>query len=227
MLIYAKQPIYYLLEHHPERIRTLYLAKEIEKKEYARLLKLGIAIKRIPNEAAVKMSKGASHQGFLAEVDDVALRDYREFLEFDFVLVLAGLTDIGNIGSLVRTGYALGVDAIIATGVGKLSLEGIARVSTGALFDMPFAISRNIYDVLNDLKTSGFEIYGADMGGEDIRSITPPKKRVLVLGSEGEGLPKRVRGKLDRVVSIEMKHAFDSLNVAVAGAILIDRMRDE
>ena len=227
MLIYAKQPIYYLLEHHPERIRTLYLAKEIEKKEYARLLKLGIAIKRIPNEAAVKMSKGASHQGFLAEVDDVALRDYREFLEFDFVLVLAGLTDIGNIGSLVRTGYALGVDAIIATGVGKLSLEGIARVSTGALFDMPFAISKNIHDVLNDLKTSGFEIYGADMGGEDIRSITPPKKRVLVLGSEGEGLPKRVRGKLDRVVSIEMKHAFDSLNVAVAGAILIDRMRDE
>ncbi len=227
MLIYAKQPIYYLLEHHPERIRTLYLAKEIDKKEYARLMKTGIEIKRIPNEAAVKMAHGASHQGFLAEVEDIVLRDYREFLELDFILVLAGLTDVGNIGSLVRTGYALGVDAIVATGVSKLSLEGIARVSTGALFDMPFAITKKIYDLLNDLKTSGFTIFGADMGGEDIRHVHPPKKRALVLGSEGEGLPKRIRGKLDKVVSIKMKHSFDSLNVAVAGAILIDRMRDE
>ena len=227
MLIYAKQPVYYLLEHHPERIRTLYLAKEIEKKEYARLMRLGVQIRRIPNEAAVKMCKGASHQGFLAEVEDIALQDYRDFLEFDFVVVLAGLTDIGNIGSIVRSAYALGVDAIVAAGVSKLALEGVARVSTGALFDMPFAIEKNVYDLLNDLKTSGFTIFGADMGGEDIRKVTSPKKRALVLGSEGGGLPKRIRGKLDRVVSIEMRHAFDSLNVAVAGAILIDRMRDE
>ena len=227
MLIYAKQPIYYLLERHPEYIHTLYLAKEIEKKEYARLVKMGVTIKRIPNEAAVKMARGASHQGFLAEVDDIVLRDYRDFLGLDFVVVLAGLTDVGNIGSLVRTGYALGVDAIVATGVSKLPLEAVARVSTGALFDMPFAITKNIYDLLNDVKTSGFTIFGADMGGEDIRRIDPPKKRVLVLGSEGEGVPKRVRSKLDRIVSIEMKHEFDSLNVAVAGAILIDRMRDE
>ena len=227
MLIYAKQPIYYLLERHPEYIHTLYLAKEIEKKEYARLVKMGVTIKRIPNEAAVKMARGASHQGFLAEVDDIVLRDYRDFLGLDFVVVLAGLTDVGNIGSLVRTGYALGVDAIVATGVSKLPLEAVARVSTGALFDMPFAITKNIYDLLNDFKTSGFTIFGADMGGEDIRRIDPPKKRVLVLGSEGEGVPKRVRSKLDRIVSIEMKHEFDSLNVAVAGAILIDRMRDE
>ena len=227
MLIYAKQPIYYLLQHHPERIRTLYLAKEIEKKEYAKLVKSGIELKRIPNEAAVKMARGASHQGFLADVEDISLRDYREFLQLDFVVVLAGLTDVGNIGSIVRTGYALGVDAIVATGVSKLPMEAIARVSTGALFDMPFAVTRNVYDLLNDLKTSGFTIFGADMGGEDIRRVDPPKKRALVLGSEGEGLPGRLRGKLDRVVSIEMKHAFDSLNVAVAGAILIDRMRDE
>ncbi len=227
MLIYAKQPIYYLLEHHPQKIRTLYIAKEIEKKEYARLVRLGIPIKRIPNEAAVKMSKGAAHQGFLAEVDDIVFEDYRKFLSSEFVLVLAGVTDVGNIGSLVRTAYALGVDAIIATNVSKLPLDAVARVSTGALFDMPFAVEKSIYNVLNDFKTSGFELYGADMGGKDIREVPIAKKRVLVLGSEGKGLPKRVVSKLDKVVSIKMKHAFDSLNVAVAGAILIDRMRYE
>jgi 23S rRNA (guanosine2251-2'-O)-methyltransferase len=227
MLLYAKQPIYYLLQHHPEKIQQLYLAKEIDKKEYARLQRLGVPLKRIPNEAAVKMAKGASHQGFLAEVTDIPLVAYKDFLQESFVLVLAGVTDVGNIGSLVRTAFALGVDAIIATGVKKLPLEAIARVSTGALFDIPFAIEHNIHTVMNDLKTSGFTLYGADMDGEDVRKVEFFGKRALILGSEGEGISKRVRSKLDTVVSIAMKHSFDSLNVSVAGAILIDRMRYE
>jgi len=226
MLIYAKQPVYYLIQHHISKIKTLYLAKEIDKKEYARLQRLGLNIKRIPNDAAQKMARGATHQGFLAEVEDITLTPYQEMLDKDFLLVLAGVTDIGNIGSLVRSSFALGVDGIIATNVKSLPLEAIARVSTGALFDIPFAIKHNIYDVLNDLKTSGFKLYGADMGGEDIKTVDIASKKVLVLGSEGYGFNKRVREKLDTIVSIKMQHQFDSLNVGVAGAILIDRMRD-
>jgi len=225
MLIYAKQPIYHLINKHPQKIKTLYLAKEIEKKEYSRLMKMGFEIKRIPNEAAQKMCKNASHQGFLAEVDDIHLQPYDFFYEKKFILVLAGLTDVGNIGALVRSAYALGADAIIATGVKQLPLETILRTSTGALYDMPFAIENNVHNVLNDLKMSGFTIYGADMSGQDIRETYIEKKRVLVLGSEGEGLSSRVVSKLDCAVSISMKHEFDSLNVSVAGAILMDRMR--
>jgi 23S rRNA (guanosine2251-2'-O)-methyltransferase len=227
MLIYAKQPIYYLINHYPQKIKTLYLARELDKKEYSRLMKMGFEIKRIPNEAAVKMSKNANHQGFLAEVEDYKLHDFKTFLEKDFVLVLAGLTDVGNIGAIVRSAYALGVDAIVACGIKKLNVEPLLRTSTGALFDMPFAVEQNIHNVLNDLKMSGFRSYGADMGGVDIRKAEIVKKRVLVLGNEGEGLTSRVSSKLDTIVSIEMAHDFDSLNVSVAGAILMDRMRYE
>jgi len=227
MLIYAKQPIYYLINRHPQKIKTLYLAKELDKKEYSRLMKYDFEIKRIPNEAAVKMSKNANHQGFLAEVEPFILSDYREFFEKDFVLLLAGLTDVGNIGAIVRSAYALGVDAIVASGVKNLPLAPIVRTSTGALFDTPFAIEHNIHNVLNDFKMQGFESYGADMGGVDIRSAEITKKRVLVLGNEGEGLSARIISKLDNIVSIKMAHDFDSLNVSVAGAILMDRMRYE
>ena len=227
MLIYAKQPIYYVINHYPQKIKKLYLARELDKKEYSRLMKMGFEIKRIPNEAAVKMSKNANHQGFLAEVDDYLPSDFKTFLDKDFVLVLAGLTDVGNIGALVRSAYALGVDAIVACGVKRLNFEPLLRTSTGALFDMPFAVEHNIHNVLNDLKMSGFESYGADMGGIDIREAKIAKKRVLVLGSEGEGLSARVSAKLDTIVSIKMQHDFDSLNVSVAGAILMDRMRYE
>ena len=227
MLIYAKQPIYYLINHYPQKIKKLYLAKELEKKEYSRLMKMGFEIKRIPNEAAVKMSKNANHQGFLAEVEDYQLHDYQTFLNKEFILVLAGLTDVGNIGALIRSAYALGVDAVIVSGVRHLNIEPILRTSTGALFDMPLAVEQNIHNLLNDFKMSGFVSYGADMGGVDIRDVKPAQKRVLVLGNEGEGLSSRVSSKLDTIVSIKMAHDFDSLNVSVAGGILMERMRYE
>jgi 23S rRNA (guanosine2251-2'-O)-methyltransferase len=227
MLIYAKQPIYYLINHYPQKIKKLYLAKELDKKEYSRLMKMDFEIKRIPNEAAVKMSKNANHQGFLAEVEDYQLHNYQTFLDKKFILVLAGLTDVGNIGALIRSAYALGVDAVIVTGVKHLNIEPILRTSTGALFDMPLAVEQNIHNLLNDFKMSGFVSYGADMGGVDIRDVKPAQKRVLVLGNEGEGLSSRVSSKLDTIVSIKMAHDFDSLNVSVAGGILMERMRYE
>ncbi len=225
MLIYAKQPIYYIVKNHPKKIKTLYLAKELEKKEYSRLMKMDFEVKRIPQNAAQSMCKGATHQGFLAEVDELVLHNYKDFLRYNFVLVLSSLTDVGNIGAIVRTAYALGVDAIVACGVKKLPLEAVVRTSTGALFDIPFAIEQNIHTVLNDLKTSGFTTYGADMDGVDIREVDPSSKKALFLGSEGEGLTLRVSSKLDEILSIKMVHQFDSLNVSVAGAILIDRLR--
>lgn len=225
MLIYAKQPINYIINNHPGKIKVLYLAKEIEKKEYSRLMKMGFEIKRIPSDAAGKMCKNASHQGILAEVEDYKLHDYKTFLNYEFVLVLSGLTDVGNIGAIVRTAYALGVDGVIVCGVKSLPLEAITRTSTGALYDMPFAIETNIHDVMNDLKMSGFCTYGADMNGRDIRKVEIKPKRALFLGSEGEGLSGRVTSKLDEMVSIKMSHKFDSLNVSAAGAILMDRMR--
>ncbi|QFR50238.1 23S rRNA (guanosine(2251)-2'-O)-methyltransferase RlmB [Sulfurimonas lithotrophica] len=227
MLIYAKQPVNYIIKNYPQKIKTLYLAREIDKKEYSRLMKIGFEVKRIPAEAAGKMCKNASHQGMLAEVEEYNLHEYKSFLDKKFILVLSSLTDVGNIGAIIRSAYALGVDAVVACGVKKLPLEAIMRTSTGALYDMPFAIETNIHNVLNDFKTSGFTSYGADMGGKDVRDIKPKQKRVLVLGSEGEGLTNRVSSKLDEVVSIKMSHQFDSLNVSVAGAILMDRMRYE
>jgi 23S rRNA (guanosine2251-2'-O)-methyltransferase len=62
------------------------------------------------------------------------------------------------------------------------------------------------------------------MDGADVNSCEFSDKKVLVLGSEGEGLSKRAKSKIDEMVSIKMKHEFDSLNVSAAAAILIHRM---
>ncbi len=225
MLIYGKQSVYHLIEHHPSRIHTLYLAKELDKKEYSRLMRMGFEIKRIPENAAQSMSKSGNHQGLLAEVDDIVLSEMSQLDGAEFVVLLAGVTDVGNIGAIIRSAYALGVDAVAVCGIKSLQLEPIARSSSGALFEMPLLVEPNIHDLLNVLKTRGFTLYGAVLEGEDIRTLSVSGKRALILGSEGEGIADRVVKKLDYKIKIAMAHDFDSLNVSAAGAILIDRMR--
>jgi 23S rRNA (guanosine2251-2'-O)-methyltransferase len=89
---------------------------------------------------------------------------------------------------------------------------------------MPFMVASNVLDNINELQQTGFTLYGASMDGENVQACTFSSKRVLVLGSEGKGISKKVSAKINTMVSIEMKHAFDSLNVSAAAAILIHRM---
>lgn len=225
MLIYGKQPVYYAIERHRDRIKTLFLAKEVDKKEYSLLMKMGFEIKRIPEKAAQSMVKGGNHQGFIAEISQVVPYASPFLKKCDFIVVLSSITDMGNIGSLIRSAYALGVQALVISGIKEPNLEAMIRTSSGAALDMPLVIVHNIHDVLHELKQSGFQVYGAVMDGVDVREATFAAKRVLVLGNEGEGLSGRVQKSLDVGISIPMAHDFDSLNVGVAGAILMERMR--
>lgn len=225
MLIYGKQPVYYAIERHRDRIKTLYLAKELDKKEYSHLMKMGLEIKRIPEKAAQSMVKGGNHQGFIAEISQVVPYASPFLKKCDFVVVLSSITDMGNMGSLIRSAYALGVDALVICGIKEPNLEAVIRTSSGAALDMPLVIVHNIHDVMHELKQSGFKLYGAVMDGTDVREAGFAPKRALILGNEGEGLSGRVQKNLDEGVSIPMAHDFDSLNVGVAGAILMERMR--
>ncbi len=223
MIIYGKQVCLHALEQHSEKIKTVYVAKKgILPKELFH--KYHDSIKFLEEKWAQSMSKGGNHQGILVEMEAFEQSTLAEIKKNDFIVVLDGLTDVGNIGAIVRSTYALGADAVIAAGVKQLNFAAIARTSSGAMLDMPFMISANILDTFNELQQLGFTFYGASMDGENVQEMTFDTKRVLVLGSEGKGLSKKVIAKLDHRVSIEMKHAFDSLNVSAAAAILIHRM---
>ncbi len=223
MIIYGKQVCLHALEQHSEKIKTVYVAKKgILPKDLFH--QYHDKIKFLEEKWAQSMSKGGNHQGILVEMEAFEQSTLAEIKKNDFIVVLDGLTDVGNIGAIVRSAYALGADAVIAAGVKQLNFAAIARTSSGAMLDMPFMIAANILDTFNELQQLGFTFYGASMDGENVQTLTFDAKRVLVLGSEGKGLSKKVMAKLDHRVSIEMKHAFDSLNVSAAAAILIHRM---
>ncbi len=225
MIIYGKQVCLYALKRHNGLIKTVYIAKKgiLPQKLYDQYKS---SIKFLENRWAQSMAKGGNHQGILVEMEDFSQSNLATIKENNFILVLDSLTDTGNIGAIVRSAYALGVGGIIATGVKSLNFASIARTSSGALLDMPFVIIPNTLDVLNQLKQVDFTIYGASSEGKALGLCKFNRKRVLVLGSEGDGISKRARAKIDKMVSIEMEREFDSLNVSVATGILIYRMKD-
>ena len=224
MIIYGKQVCLYALNKHPDIIKTVYVAKKgILPQELFH--KFHSKIKFLENRWAQAKAKGGNHQGLLLEIEPIKQDSVSCIKDGDFVLVLDGLTDVGNIGAIIRSAYALGVDGVVISGIRQLNLEAVARTSAGALLDMPFAVVPNIADALNEFKQIGFELYGADMGGESIQDVEFAPRRVLIMGSEDKGMSKKAKSKLDKIVSIDMQHGFDSLNVNAAAAILIHRMK--
>ena len=223
MIIYGKQTCLYALEKHESKIETIYLNKlSILPKDL--LKKYGSKIKTIENKWAQKMAKGGNHQGILIEMSEPEPQSIESLKNSDFVLVLDGLTDVGNIGAIIRTAYALGVDGVIATGVRQLNIPAIVRTSSGAALDMPPIVHSNILDLLNEFSQVDFKLYGADLDGKPLQESKFAAKRLLVLGSEDRGISKRAKQKLDEVYKIEMKRDFDSLNVNAAAAIFLHRM---
>jgi 23S rRNA (guanosine2251-2'-O)-methyltransferase len=223
MIIYGKQASIYALKHHSEDVEKIYISKkEVLPSEL--LKRFGSRVKITQNRWLQSLTKGGNHQGIAIKMREFAQSTLSQMRDGDFLVVLDGLTDVGNIGSIVRSSYCLGVDGVIACGVNQLNFPAIVRSSSGALLDMPFLVKRNILDILNELKMDGFSLYGASMEGEPIENKIFKKRRVLVLGSEDRGISKRAKAKLSETVSIKMQRDFDSLNVSAAAAIIIHRM---
>ena len=223
MIIYGKQASLYALQKHEDKIETVYVTKiSILPKDL--LEKYGSKIKTLENKWAQKMSKNGNHQGILVEMSEPIEPNISEIKNSSFILVLDGLTDIGNIGAIIRSSYALGVDAVIVSGIRQINLSGVVRASSGAALDLVPKLIQNPLDLLNELKQLNFKIYGADLDGEPLQDTTFANKRVLILGSEDKGISKRVKSKLDKTLKIEMSRDFDSLNVSAAAAIFIHRM---
>lgn len=224
MIIYGKQLFLHLLNNYPKKIKTVYLAKECDKKLFSAIAKLHVQIEKLDEKKAQALARGGNHQGFLAEIEPVELAELNSLKDREFLVVLSGITDVGNIGAIIRSAYSFGAGGIIICGIRELKLENIIRTSSAAAFELPICSVFNVLDVLNELKISKFKIYAADMSGIDIEKVKFDKKRVLLLGSEGFGLSRKVLEKSDEVVKINMKRDFDSLNVSAAAAILCYRM---
>ncbi len=141
------------------------------------------------------------------------------------LLLLDGVQDPGNVGTLLRTAAWFGAEAV-AAGPGTAGLYGpkVMRAATGGHWALTLTRTDAPGSLLDQLRRDGWSLYGADLQGIRPDTWTPPRPSALALGSEAHGLSPAVLDRLDTPVAIPgatHRPSAESLNVAVAGGILV------
>ena len=167
-----------------------------------------------------------SPQGILAvaEVPARSLPDL-EVAAKARLLVLDGVQDPGNVGTIIRTAEALGVTATYALpGTVDLWNPKVVRSGMGSHFRHPCMVGT--WDELDSFRVSrAFSVWGADASGTAVGETPAPDRLVLVVGNEGAGLSAESRMRLDQTVALPISSTVESLNVAVATGILLYELR--
>ncbi len=189
-----------------------------------------IPLQVYPRQVLDRWARTEHHQGVIgwrAQSPYTPLEDFWSSIRSGprpaLILILDGIEDPQNFGSLIRTTEACGGQGILipkdrAVGV----TPAVIKASAGAAAHIPLVRVTNLANTLEDLKKEGFWIVGADPRGEkSLYEMTFDTNVGLVIGSEGRGIRPLILKKCDFRISIPMKGKTSSLNAAVAGAILL------
>lgn len=189
-----------------------------------------IVVKRVDKKKLNKISYTGAHQGVIAKCSSYKYYELEDILAFSkqkkqnpFIVILDGIEDPHNFGSIIRTAEVCGVHGII---IPKRRNVGVTPVvyksSVGAVEHMKICKVSNLSLAINKLKKDGVWIYGADMSGEKYCFDTNFNDGVaLVIGSEGRGISELIKKRCDILVKIPMLGNITSLNASMAGGIIM------
>lgn len=205
-IVYGRRPVAEA-KRGRRRVRRVWTSAEIDPSELTRL------------------AGSPDHQGVVAEVDPYPYAEAAALLEPPEALVVAldQVQDPHNLGAVCRSAEAAGATGVVIPARRSASITPAAcKASAGAVEHLQVARVRNLADWLARAKDAGAWNYGAEAGAEAPYTQTDlTGKVVLVLGSEGKGLRRRVAESCDRLISIPVRGRVASLNVSAAAAALL------
>ena len=139
------------------------------------------------------------------------------------LLILEGIQDPGNLGTMIRTAEGAGFDAIIADeNTVDVYNPKVTRSTMGSLFRMPVIYTQDLPAFIDDIKQSSVTVYAAHLDGEkSYREVRYGSRIAFLIGNEGAGLSDEITKKADELVRIPMQGKLESLNAAVAAALLM------
>ena len=181
----------------------------------------GVAVERVASRDLERVGDARTSQGVIG----VARRVVHDQIEpRPGLVVLDGVQDPGNVGTVIRTAAWFGVAGVVC-GPGTADPESpkVVRAAMGGLWDVPLARTTDLAATLDALASDGLALWGADMDGTPVSAWQPGRGAALVLGSEAHGLSPASRERLSGTVAIPGAGAAgaESLNVSVAAGILL------
>ena len=190
----------------------------------------GITIQYVDRQKINEMSGSNAHQGIIAFVAAYKYAHFGDIIEIarnkgkdPFILILDRIMDPHNLGSIIRTADAVGVDGVIIPKRRSASLTAaVAKSSAGAIEYVPVARVSNIAQTIDRIKEKGIWVAGAHMDSAKEHYNTDLKGPLaLVIGSEGKGISRLIKEKCDFLVKLPMIGEISSLNASVAAAVLM------
>lgn len=168
------------------------------------------------------------HQGIVAYVDEYQYVELHKLIEKNqdkenvAIAMLDGLEDPHNLGAILRTADATGINGVIIPKNRSVSLNStVAKVSTGAIEHVDVSQVTNLVNTIKEIKEHGYWVIGLEMDGSvDYREQDYSGKIVIVVGSEGRGISRLVKENCDFLVHIPMVGHVTSLNASVSASIL-------
>ncbi len=176
----------------------------------------------ISNELGSRISSTGTTQGIFA-ICRIPVRRQIQFTENGRYIVLYGLQDPGNMGMIIRTADALGIDGLILSGSCDLYNPKVIRSTMGSVFRTRIMIENDTERLFALLKNGGAETAASviDKNAESINSCGFTGCQAVFIGNEGSGLPKEISQRCDRRITIPMNGTINSLNAAMAAGIIM------
>lgn len=174
-----------------------------------------------PREIDRLVGPDAVHQGVLLEAEPLRPKPLRDLNGAALVLVLDQVTDPHNVGAIMRSAVAFGVNALVTTARHSPAESGVlAKAASGALEHIDHLTVRNLAEALEELSQAGFQTIGLDSEGPERLEDTFQADRIaLVLGAEGKGLRQKTRETVSALARLDVPGAIRSLNVSNAAAV--------
>lgn len=188
-----------------------------------------IVVKQVSSQKLDSMSDGKSHQGVIASGACAEYSSVAEILEKakskgadPFIIICDEIEDPHNLGAIIRTAEAAGVDGVIIPKRRSASLnQTVYKTSAGAASYVPVARVANLAAAIDELKENGVWIYGTDASGEDYTKVDTSGACAIVIGSEGFGMSRLTKEKCDFLLKLPMFGQVNSLNASVAAGIFM------
>ncbi|MCR4333731.1 MAG: 23S rRNA (guanosine(2251)-2'-O)-methyltransferase RlmB [Patescibacteria group bacterium] len=229
--LYGKHALMEALQNAPRVIRKVFLAAELRDTELRALLeKHQIPTASLsPGKGKDLVGRDTAHQGVIFTMDPstllVSFHDFLQTLDMKknpAVAILGEVQDPHNVGAIIRSAAAFGLDAVLIPQHNQAPLTGtVVKTSAGMAFRIPLVTIGNVNNTLKVLKEKGFWIYGLAMDGTTTLGAEAfDAPAAFVIGNEGAGIREKTIQSCDVTLSIPMHSRTESLNAAVSAAVV-------
>ena len=224
MLVYGRNVAKEILKKN-KKVEKIILQEGFDDKEINSYIENGNFKVEIKQKREIDRLADGVHQGIILFVPDYKYKTLGEVLadEPQFIVLLDHLEDPHNLGAIIRTCEAAGVDAIVMPKDRQVMINStVMKTSVGTLDNMNIVAVTNLVQTIDELKKNGFWVVGTALENSvDYRSIDYSGKIALVIGNEGSGMSRLVAKSCDFIAKIPMYGTTNSLNASVAAGIMI------